>query len=173
MPPITLESLLAFKYSISHIPLTSIIHSFVSLRTMGKSDAEVIALFNEQVNMTADELEAWLDDPQNREAGTGVGIESGRRIVEILRKNPEMKPDRYHEVRLYPQFFSPPRLSERVASTEHSNRKTWRISAKWSGEFFNFNLPPLPAAVVLEFVNPPSVVPATAIIAGIWPRKIT
>jgi hypothetical protein len=66
---------------------------------MGKSDAEVIAIFNEQVNMTADELEAWLDDTRSREAGTGVGIESGRRIVEILCKNPERKPDRYDEVR--------------------------------------------------------------------------
>ncbi|KAI0253257.1 hypothetical protein BJV78DRAFT_1123253 [Lactifluus subvellereus] len=64
---------------------------------MGKSDAEVIALFNEQVNMTADELDAWLDDPQSREAGTGVGIESGRRIVEILRKNPDKNPDGYDE----------------------------------------------------------------------------
>lgn len=67
---------------------------------MGKSDAEVIALFNEQVNMTADELEGWLEDPQSRDAGTGVGIESGRRIVEILRnKNPTKNPDGYDEVR--------------------------------------------------------------------------
>ncbi|KAF8481660.1 hypothetical protein DFH94DRAFT_793019 [Russula ochroleuca] len=64
---------------------------------MGKSNAEVIALFNQQVNMTADELETWLDDPQSRDAGTGVGIESGRRIVEILRKNPSKKPDAYDE----------------------------------------------------------------------------
>jgi hypothetical protein len=66
---------------------------------MGKSDAEVIALFNEQVNMSADELEKWLGDPQSRDAGTGVGIESGRRIVEILRKNPTKNPDAYDEVR--------------------------------------------------------------------------
>jgi hypothetical protein len=65
---------------------------------MGKSDLEVIALFNEQVNMTPEELEAWLDDPQSRKAGTGVGIESGHRIVEILRKNPGRKPDGYDEV---------------------------------------------------------------------------
>ncbi|KAI0299854.1 hypothetical protein BC826DRAFT_906067 [Russula brevipes] len=64
---------------------------------MGKSDAELIALFNEQVNMSADELETWLDDPQSRKAGTGVGIESGRRIVEILRKNPSKSPDGYDE----------------------------------------------------------------------------
>jgi hypothetical protein len=66
---------------------------------MGKSDAEVIALFNQQVNMTVDELESWLDDPQSRKAGTGVGIESGRRIVEILRKNPTKNPDAYDKVR--------------------------------------------------------------------------
>jgi len=66
---------------------------------MGKSDAEILELFNEQVNMTADELEAWLDDPQSGKAGTGVGIESGRRIVEILRKNPGRKSDGYDKVR--------------------------------------------------------------------------
>lgn len=41
---------------------------------MGKSDAEAIALTNERVNMTAFELEKWLEDPQSRDAGTGVGI---------------------------------------------------------------------------------------------------
>jgi hypothetical protein len=70
---------------------------------MGKSDAEVVALFNEQVNMTADELEKWLEDPQSSDAGTGVGIESGRRIVEILRKNPTKNPDAYDEVRVPPR----------------------------------------------------------------------
>ena len=140
---------------------------------MGKSDAEVVALFNEQVNMTADELEAWLDDPQSREAGTGVGIESGRRIVEILRKNPEKKPDRYDEVRPPPAFFPP--LSERAASTENPNRKTWHISARWLGEFLLH--PSIPPRGVCDgrgfmgFVYPPSVVTVT--IAAIWPRKIT
>jgi hypothetical protein len=86
---------------------------------MGKSDEEVIALFNEQVNMTADELEKWLEDPQSRDAGTGVGIESGRRIVEILRKNPTKNPNAYDEVRApannpvvplsFSFFFSPGR----------------------------------------------------------------
>ncbi len=84
---------------------------------MGKSETEVIALFNEQVNMTADELETWLEDPQSRDAGTGVGIESGRRIVEILRRNSTKKPDGYDEVRPpanlaadFPLFFSWSRL---------------------------------------------------------------
>ena len=87
---------------------------------MGKTDAEVIALFNEQVNMTAGELETWLDDPQSREAGTGVGIESGRRIVEILRKNPDKKPDGYEEVRTFSLAFIPiPSVIGMVSVTEY------------------------------------------------------
>jgi len=75
---------------------------------MGKSDAEVIALFNKQVNMTANELEKWLENPQSRDAGTGVGIESGRRIQDILRKNPTKNPDAYDEVlhHAFTLFFS-------------------------------------------------------------------
>ena len=64
----------------------------------GKSDAEVIELFNEKVNMTAYELEAWLADPQSEEAGTGVGHESGERIVKILRGNPNKDPEKYSAV---------------------------------------------------------------------------
>ena len=100
-----------FKYRAPpSLAFNSFFPSFTSscpayLSTMGKSDAEVIALFNEQVNMTADELESWLDDPQSRKAGTGVGIESGRRIIEILRKNPTKKPDAYDKVRPTKHFF--------------------------------------------------------------------
>ena len=65
---------------------------------MSKSDAEVIALFNEQVNMSSDELEEWLERPESKKAGTGVGLESGARIVEILRSNPNRDPDAYTEV---------------------------------------------------------------------------
>ncbi|KAM5539902.1 hypothetical protein V8D89_006405 [Ganoderma adspersum] len=62
-----------------------------------KSKEEVIAQFNEEVNMTAEELEAWLEDPKSEEAGTGVGIESGHKIVEILKKNPAKDPEKYDE----------------------------------------------------------------------------
>ena len=64
---------------------------------MVKSKEEVIAQFNEEVNMTADELEAWLEDPKSSKAGTGVGVESGHKIVEILRKNPTRDPEKYDE----------------------------------------------------------------------------
>ena len=64
-----------------------------------KSKEEVIAQFNEEVNMTMEELETWLEDPKSEEAGTGVGIESGHKIVEILKKNPAKDPEKYDEVR--------------------------------------------------------------------------
>ncbi|OSD01224.1 hypothetical protein PYCCODRAFT_556312 [Trametes coccinea BRFM310] len=66
---------------------------------MVKSREDVIAQFHEEVNMTADELEKWLEDPKSSKAGTGVGIESGHKIVEILRKNPDRDPEQYDEVR--------------------------------------------------------------------------
>lgn len=67
---------------------------------MGKTDAEVIEVFNEQVNMSIEELQAWLDSPESEKAGTGVGHDSGRRIVEILKKNPDKDPKKYDEVRV-------------------------------------------------------------------------
>lgn len=67
---------------------------------MTKSDAEVIELFHEQVNMSADELEDWLADPQSRKAGTGVGHDSGEHIVKILRGNPDKDPEKYSAVRI-------------------------------------------------------------------------
>lgn len=55
---------------------------------MAITDAETIEKFNEQVNMSVEELETWLDSDTSQQAGTGVGHESGRKIVEILKKNP-------------------------------------------------------------------------------------
>ena len=65
---------------------------------MVSSKEEIVSKFNEQVNMTVEELEAWLDNPESKKAGTGVGLESGRKIVEILKKNPEKIPEEYDEV---------------------------------------------------------------------------
>lgn len=52
--------------------------------------------FKEAVNMTAAELERWLDTPESKEvgwkgedgqgAGESVGHKSGRRIIELLHK---------------------------------------------------------------------------------------
>ncbi|KAI0830866.1 hypothetical protein BC628DRAFT_909465 [Trametes gibbosa] len=64
---------------------------------MVKSREETIKEFNEEVNMTVEELEKWLEDPKSTKAGTGVGIESGHKIIEILRKNPDKDPEKYDE----------------------------------------------------------------------------
>ena len=45
-------------------------------------------------------VQKWLDDPQSTKAGTGVGLESGHKIIEILKKNPEKDPEKYDEVRM-------------------------------------------------------------------------
>ncbi|KAK0535241.1 hypothetical protein OC835_002435 [Tilletia horrida] len=70
---------------------------------MGKSDEQVIEEFNEYVNMTADELEDWLKSDDSEGAGWGgeggetVGHNSGRQIVDILRRNPDKNPENYTE----------------------------------------------------------------------------
>ncbi|KAM0570639.1 hypothetical protein ACHAO2_008399 [Verticillium nonalfalfae] len=72
---------------------------------MVKPKEEVISEFNSLVNMTAPELETWLksDDansagwPKDDADGDGetVGHDSGRKIVEILKANPDRKEDKY------------------------------------------------------------------------------
>lgn len=64
---------------------------------MVKPRDEVITEFNEQVNMNADELERWLENDESTQAGTGVGLDSARKIVAILRKNPKKKPELYED----------------------------------------------------------------------------
>ncbi|EKM61681.1 uncharacterized protein PHACADRAFT_135566 [Phanerochaete carnosa HHB-10118-sp] len=64
---------------------------------MTKPKEEVIKEFNLLNNMTVEELQAWLDDPKSKAAGTGAGFESGHRIVEILKKNPTKDPEKYDD----------------------------------------------------------------------------
>ncbi|KAI9828631.1 MAG: hypothetical protein M1832_001734 [Thelocarpon impressellum] len=61
--------------------------------------------FNETVNMTADELDTWLKEAASQESGwskddgsgESIGHESGRKIIEILKRNPERDPAGYEE----------------------------------------------------------------------------
>ncbi|KAG2122578.1 hypothetical protein DEU56DRAFT_917751 [Suillus clintonianus] len=64
---------------------------------MGISKEDTITKFNEQINMTPDELEPWLASDKSHQAGTGVGLVSGAKIVDILKKNPDMDPGKYEE----------------------------------------------------------------------------
>jgi len=60
---------------------------------MVKSDEQVIQEFDEAVNMTRKELEEWLQTNESKSVGQSdgggesKGHESGRKIVEILKKN--------------------------------------------------------------------------------------
>lgn len=74
-----------------------------------KDDKEVISEFNEYVNMTASELEKWLKSDDSNSAGwpkagegggESVGHDSGRKIVEILKSNPDKEPDKYTDEQL-------------------------------------------------------------------------
>ncbi|TLD31371.1 hypothetical protein PspLS_03067 [Pyricularia sp. CBS 133598] len=71
-----------------------------------KDRKDVITEFNSLVNMTASDLESWLksDDSNSAgwpkdggddEGGETVGHDSGRKIVEILKANPDKKEDEY------------------------------------------------------------------------------
>ena len=68
-----------------------------------KAKEDVIADFNEVVNMTASELESWLESPestragQQKDDGSGetVGHDSGRKIIEILKENPTKDVEKY------------------------------------------------------------------------------
>jgi hypothetical protein len=59
--------------------------------------------FNEYVNMSASELEKWLKEDDSTSAGWGgesgetVGHESGRKIVDILKRNPKKDASKYTE----------------------------------------------------------------------------
>lgn len=72
---------------------------------MVKDDKDVIAEFNEYVNMTASELEKWLESEESGEAGwrkdggdgKSVGQDSGEKIIEILKANPKKDPEKYTE----------------------------------------------------------------------------
>ncbi|KAH7113981.1 DNA-binding protein [Dactylonectria estremocensis] len=72
-----------------------------------KDQKTVIAEFNELVNMTADDLTAWLKSGSSNSAGwpkddadgegETVGHNSGRKIVDILNANPDKSDDKYTE----------------------------------------------------------------------------
>ncbi|TFK56422.1 hypothetical protein OE88DRAFT_1618864 [Heliocybe sulcata] len=64
---------------------------------MVKPTVEVIEQFNDKVNMSAEELQEWVDGDKSKKAGTGVGLESAKKITKILEKNPEKDPEGYDE----------------------------------------------------------------------------
>ncbi len=56
--------------------------------------------FKDAVNMAPAELEKWLSTEESRSVGTGVGHDSGERIVKILRtKKADLSDDDYAHMR--------------------------------------------------------------------------
>ncbi|MCJ1440483.1 MAG: hypothetical protein MMC23_000967 [Stictis urceolatum] len=72
---------------------------------MVKDDQTVIEEFNDIVNMSASDLESWLKEGSSEDAGWSkddgsgetIGHESGRKIIEILNKNPKKDAEKYDE----------------------------------------------------------------------------
>lgn len=69
---------------------------------MVKSDSDVIKEFNQLVNMSATELEKWLKSSdstssgwKNGDSGETVGHNSATKILDILKRNPDKKKERY------------------------------------------------------------------------------
>ncbi|KAL9100748.1 MAG: hypothetical protein Q9163_003915 [Psora crenata] len=72
---------------------------------MVKDDQTIIGEFNELVNMSVEELEHWLTQEDSTGSGWAkgdgsdetIGHESGRKIIEILKKNPGKDPTKYDD----------------------------------------------------------------------------
>jgi len=69
---------------------------------MVKSDDQVIKEFNKLVNMEVSDLESWLKTSESKNAGWGerdesVGHQSGRKIVDILKRNPSKEAENYED----------------------------------------------------------------------------
>ncbi|KAI1431720.1 hypothetical protein GGR50DRAFT_678117 [Xylaria sp. CBS 124048] len=73
---------------------------------MVKSKQTVIEEFNDLVNMSPEDLATWLESPSSQSAGwkkedeasgETIGHESGRKIIQILRKNPSRAPEAYDD----------------------------------------------------------------------------
>ncbi|HEY0112829.1 MAG TPA: DUF3140 domain-containing protein [Allosphingosinicella sp.] len=109
---------------------------------MDKKDRALIrAAFAKAVNMSAGELEAWLETPQSRAAGQrkegaaeSIGHASGRRIAAILRlSEPELTPEDYRHMRKAAGFIA------RHRAQEPANP----VTSRWRHSLMNWGHNPL------------------------------
>jgi hypothetical protein len=96
------------------------------------ADAEIRAAFGEYVNMTATELEQWLQTEQSqrsgqhKDGGESTGHESGRAIVEILRtKKADISEDDERQMRRVVGYVKR-HLAQRPSGDVEET--TWRYS---------------------------------------------
>ncbi|KAK7521892.1 hypothetical protein IWZ03DRAFT_369711 [Phyllosticta citriasiana] len=88
--------------------------------------------FNEIVNMTPTELKDWLGTEESTGSGWGkddgsgetVGHESGRKIIEILEKNPDKDPEKYDEDDIQHMRKVVSYCKRHLAQEEHTKKNT-------------------------------------------------
>ncbi|KAK3945158.1 hypothetical protein QBC46DRAFT_337009 [Diplogelasinospora grovesii] len=110
---------------------------------MVKDTHTVIQEFNELVNMTADELEEWLQTEASTSSGwskydgsgESVGLESGRHIVDILHKNPSKDPEKYDDDDL-PHMrkvvsYCKRHLAQEEKAKQDTNSKSYKSLKNW------------------------------------------
>lgn len=111
-------------------------------RNMAELDRDRIARnFAAAVNMSAAEIEEWLETPQSRSVGQkkdgraeSIGHASGRRIVEILRRpQPERTDDDYRHMRKVVGFV------RRHGAQEPANM----VTSRWRYSLMNWGHDPL------------------------------
>lgn len=101
----------------------------------------IAAAFADAVNMTAEEIEEWLETPESRKVGfrregatESVGHASGRRIVSILRTpEPERREDDYAHMRKVVGFI------RRHRAQEPANP----VFSRWRWSLMNWGCDPL------------------------------
>ncbi|KAI9744394.1 MAG: hypothetical protein M1818_001923 [Claussenomyces sp. TS43310] len=93
--------------------------------------------------MTAAELETWLKEEDStssgwsKEGGSGetIGHESGRKIIEILKKNPKKDPEKYdqddvdHMRRVV--SYCKRHLAQEDKAKQDTNSKSYRSLKNW------------------------------------------
>ena len=105
---------------------------------------EVVLAFHAVVNMTAEEIEAWLQTAESRSVGftrlgerESVGRQSGRRIVAILRRPEPLAEDHVH-MRKVIGFVR----RHRAQRPRNPDRSRWRYSLmNWGHDPLKADLP--------------------------------
>ncbi|KAI4281830.1 MAG: hypothetical protein L6R38_003384 [Xanthoria sp. 2 TBL-2021] len=110
---------------------------------MVKDNETVIKEFNELINMTSSELEAWLKEEQSENSGWDkgdgsgetVGHESGRKIIQILDKNPDKDPDQYDEDDLQHMrkvvSYCKRHLAQEEKAKQNTDSKSYKSLKNW------------------------------------------
>lgn len=110
---------------------------------MVKDTATVIAEFNELVNMTPSELEDWLKTEDSTSSGwskddgscESIGHDSGRKIVEIMKKNPKKDPEGYDEDDISHMrkvvSYCKRHLAQEETAKKNTDSKTYKSLKNW------------------------------------------